>query len=104
MHFPVLMCDYNVCKMFFRFPPEERLKKFGPEGSPEYSVRLQEYRRWTNRCLVTITNRFVLSLRNNMHCFPTGVRWLVCQIARLLCKSGNIEPKEVRDQHLISSV
>jgi hypothetical protein len=38
-----------------------------------------------------------------MHCFPTGVRWLVRQIAGLLSKSGNIEPKEVRDQHLISA-
>jgi hypothetical protein len=83
--------------MLLRFPPEECLKKFGSEGSPEYSIRLQEYRRWTNTCLVVITNRFVQSLRNNMHCFPTGVCWLVRQIAGLLSKSGNIEPKEVRD-------
>jgi hypothetical protein len=86
--------------LLFRFPPEERLKKFGPEGSPEYNIRLQEYRRWTNNCLVAITNRFVLSLRNNMHCFPTGVCWLVRQIAGLLSKSGNIEPKEVRNQNV----
>ncbi|GFG38782.1 hypothetical protein Cfor_08237 [Coptotermes formosanus] len=90
-----MFLDIDPDKATVRFPPEERLKKFGPEGSPEYSGRLQEYRRWTNRCLVTITNRFVLSLRNNMHCFPTGVRWLVRQIAGLLSKSGNIEPKEV---------
>ncbi|XP_021936373.1 receptor-mediated endocytosis protein 6 homolog isoform X2 [Zootermopsis nevadensis] len=90
-----MFLDIDPDKATIRFPPEERLKKFGPEGSPEYNIRLQEYRRWTNKRLVAITNRFVLSLRNNMHCFPTGVRWLVCQIAGLLSKSGNIEPKEV---------
>ncbi|XP_069695345.1 GTPase-activating protein and VPS9 domain-containing protein 1 [Periplaneta americana] len=90
-----MFLDIDPDKATVRFPPEERLKKFGPEGSPEYSVRLQEYRKWTNSCLVAITNRFVLSLRNNMHCFPTGVCWLVRQIAGLLSKSGNIEPKEV---------
>ncbi|CAG2065093.1 unnamed protein product, partial [Timema podura] len=75
--------------------PEERLKKFGREGTPEFNSRLQEYRKWTNSCLVAVTKRFVVSLRENMHCFPNGVSWLVRQIADLLSKSGKIEPKEV---------
>ncbi|XP_033609834.1 GTPase-activating protein and VPS9 domain-containing protein 1 isoform X3 [Cryptotermes secundus] len=90
-----MFLDIDPDKATVRFPPEECLKKFGSEGTPEYNIRLQEYRRWTNNCLVVITNRFVLSLRNNMHCFPAGVCWLVRQIAGLLSKSGNIEPKEV---------
>jgi hypothetical protein len=38
-----------------------------------------------------------------MHCFPTGVCWLVRQIAGLLSKSGNIEPKEVRNQTALNA-
>lgn len=78
-----------------RFPQEERLKKFGAEGTSEYYKRLAEYRKWTNSRLVSVTNRFVTSLRENMHCFPFGICWLVRQIADLLSKSANSDPKEV---------
>nr|CAD7264924.1 unnamed protein product [Timema shepardi] len=90
-----MFLDIDPDKATVRFPPEERLKKFGREGTPEFNSRLQEYRKWTNSCLVAVTKRFVVSLRENMHCFPSGVSWLVRQIADLLSKSGKIEPKEV---------
>nr|CAD7578666.1 unnamed protein product [Timema californicum] len=90
-----MFLDIDPDKATVRFPPEERLKKFGREGTPEFNSRLQEYRKWTNSCLVAVTKRFVVSLRENMHCFPNGVSWLVRQIADLLSKSGKIEPKEV---------
>lgn len=90
------MCIY-IC----RFPSEERLKKFGKEGTPEYKTNLQHYRAWTISCLVTITKRFIASLNENMHCFPTSVCWLVRQISSLLTKSGHIQEKEVFYIHKI---
>ncbi|XP_047101988.1 GTPase-activating protein and VPS9 domain-containing protein 1 isoform X3 [Schistocerca piceifrons] len=87
--------DIDPDKATIRFPPEERLKKFGVEGTTEYNTRLSEYRNWTNKRLFAATNRFVKSISKNMHCFPFGILWLVRQIAALLSKSGNIEPKEV---------
>lgn len=87
--------DIDPDKAVVRFPSEERLKKFGKEGTPEYKANLQHYRSWTISCLVTITKRFISSLNENMHCFPTSVCWLVRQISSLLTKSGHIQEKEV---------
>lgn len=86
----------NYSNFIFRFPPEERLRKFGKEGTPEYTANLQKYRAWTIKCLVNTANQFIKSLRENLHCFPSSVCWLVRQIAALLSKSNAVEEKEVR--------
>uniref|UniRef100_A0A1B6E0D7 Receptor-mediated endocytosis protein 6 homolog n=1 Tax=Clastoptera arizonana TaxID=38151 RepID=A0A1B6E0D7_9HEMI len=87
--------DIDPDKAAVRFSPEERFKKFGQEGTPEYAANLQKYRNWTISCLVTTTKRFISSLHENMHCFPTSVCWLVRQISSLLTKGGNVEEEEV---------
>ncbi|KAK3920325.1 Receptor-mediated endocytosis protein 6-like protein [Frankliniella fusca] len=89
--------DIDPDKAVVRYPPDERIKKFGKEGTPEYSLQLQRYRSWTVSNLVVLVQRFVISLRENMHCFPTSIRWLVRQISGMLNKSGQLEPKEVFD-------
>ncbi|KAJ8683166.1 hypothetical protein QAD02_018958 [Eretmocerus hayati] len=90
-----MFLDIDPDKAPIRFPPEERLRKFGKEGTAEYQTKLKQYRLWTVNSLVRIAQRFILSIRENMHCFPTCVCWLVRQMAGLLNKSGNIDPKEV---------
>lgn len=45
--------------------------------------------------LVRVAQRFIVSIRDNMHCFPTCVSWLVRQMAGLLSKNGNVDPKEI---------
>ncbi|XP_011314268.1 GTPase-activating protein and VPS9 domain-containing protein 1 [Fopius arisanus] len=87
--------DIDPDKAPIRFPPVERMKKFGKEGTPDYQSRLQRYRLWTINSLVRITSRFIISIRENMHCFPTSVCWLVRQMAGLLTKTGNVDQKEV---------
>ncbi|XP_033227479.1 GTPase-activating protein and VPS9 domain-containing protein 1 isoform X2 [Belonocnema kinseyi] len=87
--------DIDPDKAPIRFLPAERLKKFGKEGTPEYQAKLQRYRVWTVNSLVRITQRFIVSIRENMHCFPTSIFWLVRQMAGLLSKSGNVDQKEV---------
>lgn len=90
-----MFLDIDPDKAPVRFPPSERLKKFGKEGTPEYETKLQRYRLWTINSLFRITQRFIVSIRENMHCFPSNVCWLVRQMAGLLSKNGNIDPKEV---------
>ncbi|KAL2750898.1 receptor-mediated endocytosis protein 6 [Vespula maculifrons] len=90
-----IFLDIDPDKVPIRFPPTERLKKFGKEGTPEYQAKLQRYRLWTVNSLYRITQRFIISIRENMHCFPTSIYWLVRQMAGLLSKNGNVEPKEV---------
>ncbi|XP_031844110.1 GTPase activating protein and VPS9 domains 1 isoform X2 [Nomia melanderi] len=90
-----MFLDIDPDKAPIRFPPSERLKKFGKEGTPEYDAKLQRHRLWTINSLFRITQRFIVSIRENMHCFPSSVCWLVRQMAGLLGKNGNIDAKEV---------
>lgn len=90
-----MFLDIDPDKAPIRFPPAERLKKFGKEGTSDYHSKLQRYRLWTVTSLVRIAQRFILSIRESMHCFPTSVCWLVRQMAGLLAKSGNVDRKEV---------
>ncbi|KOC65886.1 GTPase-activating protein and VPS9 domain-containing protein 1 [Habropoda laboriosa] len=90
-----MFLDIDPDKAPVRFPASERLKKFGKEGSPEYEAKLQRYRLWTINSLFHITQRFIVSIRENMHCFPSSVCWLVRQMAGLLGKNGNVDSKEV---------
>ncbi|OXU23185.1 hypothetical protein TSAR_004014 [Trichomalopsis sarcophagae] len=90
-----MFLDIDPDKAPIRYAPGERLKKFGKEGTVEYQNKLQRYRHWTVNSLVRIAQRFIVSIRENMHCFPTCLCWLVRQMAGLLNKSGNIDPKEI---------
>ncbi|KAF7998054.1 hypothetical protein HCN44_009452 [Aphidius gifuensis] len=87
--------DIDPDKASIRFPPSEKLKRFGKEGTQEYHNKLQKYRLWTINSLVRITQRFITSIRDNIHCFPTSICWIVRQMANLLSKNNNIEPKEI---------
>ncbi|KAG8241144.1 GTPase-activating protein and VPS9 domain-containing protein 1 [Homalodisca vitripennis] len=87
--------DIDPDKAAIRFPPGQRIKKFGKEGTEEYKINLQSYRNWTIQSLVTITRRFIVSLQENLHCFPPSVSWLVRQIFCLLKKSAIIQEKEM---------
>ncbi|XP_071573077.1 GTPase-activating protein and VPS9 domain-containing protein 1 isoform X3 [Temnothorax nylanderi] len=90
-----MFLDIDPDKAPIRFPPAERLKKFGKEGTAEYQAKLQRYRLWTVNSLFRITQRFIVNIRDTIHCFPTSVCWLVRQMAGLLSKNGNVDPKEV---------
>ncbi|XP_043276370.1 GTPase-activating protein and VPS9 domain-containing protein 1 isoform X2 [Venturia canescens] len=90
-----MFLDIDPDKAPIRFPPAERMKKFGKEGTSEYHSKLQRYRLWTVNSLVRIAQRFIVSIRESMHCFPTSVCWLVRQMAGLLAKNGNVDRKEV---------
>ena len=88
--------DIDPDKAVVRFSPSERLRRFGEQGSNEWKVRLQDYRRFIVDKLVTLSNRFINAIKNNMYCFPISLTWLVSQIYHLLSKSGKHNANEVR--------
>jgi len=87
--------DIDPDKTPIRFLPAERLKKFGKEGTPEYQAKIQHYRLWIVNSLYRITQRFIVNIRETMYSFPRSICWLVRQMAGLLSKNGNVDPKEV---------
>ncbi|GAB6021964.1 hypothetical protein CHUAL_006124 [Chamberlinius hualienensis] len=90
-----LFLDIDPGKAAVRFPQNERLRRFGKEGTTQYVTNLQKYRNWTIVKLVNLTKKFVAGIRNNLHCFPTSLLWLVKQLYNLVMKAQKVEVREV---------
>ncbi|XP_014250925.1 GTPase-activating protein and VPS9 domain-containing protein 1 [Cimex lectularius] len=73
---------------------EERMKRPGAEGCDDYKVDIENHRSSTIKSLVSITQVFILSLNENLHCFPTSICWLVNQIYSKLIKANSLSEKE----------
>ena len=78
-----------------RLSQEEKIKRFGIEGTDEYKLELEQHRAYTINNLVNVTRNFISSLHENLHCFPSTVCWLVSQIYARLTKANTIPEKEV---------
>ncbi|KAK7074988.1 GTPase-activating protein and VPS9 domain-containing protein 1 [Halocaridina rubra] len=90
-----LFLDIDPSKAAVRFPPEERLKRFGQEGTPEYNARLAKYRVWTIAKLVKIAERFIESINEAMSCFPSSLLWLVRVLYDVLLTAKCADVREV---------
>ncbi|XP_052788817.1 GTPase-activating protein and VPS9 domain-containing protein 1-like [Mya arenaria] len=88
--------DIDPGKALVRFPPAERLRRFGEPGTDQYKEKLVKYRTTIVDKLVLMANRFITSIKNNMHCFPQSLGWIVSQVYQVLAKSGKAEMGEVR--------
>lgn len=80
--------DIDPEKALYRFPPQERIKRFGDPVSADYEKKCIEYRKFIVDKLVVLTNRFIISIKNNMHCFPSNLAWLIAQVYQALIKTG----------------
>ncbi|XP_047500303.1 GTPase-activating protein and VPS9 domain-containing protein 1-like isoform X1 [Penaeus chinensis] len=90
-----LFLDIDPAKAAVRFPPEERLRRFGQEGTPEYTAALAKYRAWTIAKLVKIANRFMESIKEAMNCFPPQLSWLVRVLYDVLLTAKRADTREV---------
>ncbi|XP_069121430.1 GTPase-activating protein and VPS9 domain-containing protein 1-like isoform X3 [Argopecten irradians] len=88
--------DIDPQKALVRFPPQERARRFGEPGTDDYTKKFQEYRTFIVDKLVVLANRFINSLKNNIHCFPAGLGWLVSQIYHILTKAGKLSREKVQ--------
>ncbi|XP_069937394.1 GTPase-activating protein and VPS9 domain-containing protein 1 [Cherax quadricarinatus] len=90
-----LFLDIDPSKAAVRFPAEERLRRFGKEGTPEYNAALAKYRAWTIAKLVKITDRFMESIKEAMNCFPPQLSWLVRILYDVLLTAKRADTREV---------
>nr|XP_022919979.1 receptor-mediated endocytosis protein 6 homolog isoform X1 [Onthophagus taurus] len=87
--------DIDPDKTMARFTTGEALEKFGTIGSKEYEKKVSEYRTRIVNTFLELTNSFVLSLQDNLQCFPTSIGWLIWQIGKMMSKSFGENSKEV---------
>ncbi|KAL1132013.1 hypothetical protein AAG570_011623 [Ranatra chinensis] len=103
LHSPILQLlmleekhlDIDPEKAIMRLSHDEKLRRFGVEGSEEYKLEVERHKRWTISNLVAITKNFISSLHDNLHCFPSAVCWLVGQIYARLTNSNKLQEREV---------
>lgn len=72
--------DIDPDKALVRFPPGEKLRRFGEPGTEEHIQKQAQYRTFIVDKLVMLANRFINSIKSNMHCFPVSLGWLVSQV------------------------
>ena len=88
--------DVDAQRALHRFPPAERLRRFGKPDSDEYAKKTEVYRQRTAKKLMAIASRFVESLKNNMYCFPHSLSWIVAQLFSVMTSRGSVPPAEAR--------
>ncbi|KAK6195848.1 hypothetical protein SNE40_001191 [Patella caerulea] len=88
--------DIDPTKALVRFPPKERLKRFGEPGSEGHQKKLDDYRKFIVDKLVLLSSRFVNCIKGNIHCFPSSLTWLISHVYHSLLKAGQVSMAEVR--------
>ncbi|XP_012937537.1 GTPase-activating protein and VPS9 domain-containing protein 1 [Aplysia californica] len=88
--------DIDPDKALVRFPPAEKLRRFGEPGTEENKEKLGQYRAFIVDKLVLLAERFIKSIKANIHCFPASLGWLVSQVYRVLTERGQVGMQEVR--------
>lgn len=86
-----LYLDIDPSKAVVRFPPEERIRHFGPKDSPDYARRLGDYRAWTIDRLARLAQGFVDGLRSSWPWLPAPLAWLVRHLHATLTRNGASE-------------
>ena len=86
--------DIDPAKAMIRFPPQERLRRFGQEGTEGYVVALAAHRKYIIKKLAGHARRFMMGIRANMHCLPGFLSALIRNIFASL-EGSRMEAKEV---------
>lgn len=89
-----LMLDIDTTKAAMNYAPKERLKRFGHEGTDEYTEKFREFHRDTISALYTISKLFIHSLADSWALFPSTLRWVVQTMCHLL-KSVHVSDKDL---------
>ena len=88
-----IFLDIDPAKAVIRFPPQERMRRFGVEGTDSYKAALSRHRQTIIAKLATHANMFVVGIRDNFHCLPTFLATLIRTIFNCMEARG-IEAKE----------
>lgn len=88
--------DIDPQRALYRFPREERIKRFSNPGTEEYEVRTKQYREITTNKLVSLAEKFINSIKENMYCFPQSLSWIVSQLYASARKAQKVSAAEAR--------
>ena len=95
--------DIDPQRALHRFPPSERVRRFGTPETPEYAAKTKKYRDVTAKKLMLIADRFILSIKNNMYCFPQSLCWLVSQLFSIVNRRSGGENAAAENQTKMST-
>ncbi len=86
--------DVDPSKVTIRFPPAERDRKFGKEGSPEHGKKVKQHRELICSKLEALTNNFIRGIKENLHSFPPSLARLLKAMYNMLM-ANKVEPRLV---------
>ncbi|KRZ68700.1 GTPase-activating protein and VPS9 domain-containing protein 1, partial [Trichinella papuae] len=74
------LLEIDPTKAAMRFSATEKLANWGLEGSLQYKENIANYRKIIIQRLVLVSNNFIQSIRDSLHCFPVPLAWLLRQL------------------------
>ncbi|KRX13685.1 GTPase-activating protein and VPS9 domain-containing protein 1 [Trichinella nelsoni] len=74
------LLEIDPTKAAMRFSATEKLANWGLEGSSQYKENIANYRKIIIQRLVLVSNNFIQSIRDSLHCFPVPLAWLLRQL------------------------
>ena len=77
-----------------RFPPQERLRRFGVEGSEEYKIAVASHRKVIIAKLAGHAHKFVMGIKDNLHSLPSFLSNQIRIIYKCMEARG-IEAREI---------
>ena len=89
-----IFLDIDPAKAVIRFPPQERRRRFGVEGTEEYTAALARHRQAIISKLAGHAQQFVLAIRDNLHSLPSFLSNLI-RIIFTSMETRGIEPREI---------
>ncbi|XP_028966493.1 GTPase-activating protein and VPS9 domain-containing protein 1 [Galendromus occidentalis] len=90
-----LYLDFEPNNTVIRFSPEERLRHFGEEGTPQYEASLKSYRTRMLRKLTMFANVFLEGIKESIFCFPPALAWLVRQFYSIILEENKLESRQI---------
>lgn len=86
--------DVDPAKVIIRFATPERERRFGKEGSPDYTKKVKQQRDFVCSKLEALTNNFISGIKENLHCFPPSLARLLKAMYNMLM-ANKVEPRLV---------
>uniref|UniRef100_A0A915IS73 Ras-GAP domain-containing protein n=1 Tax=Romanomermis culicivorax TaxID=13658 RepID=A0A915IS73_ROMCU len=86
--------DIDPNKIMERFSAQEKLERFGEEGSTKFRENLNQYRKMVVNKLFKLSQKFISSLKSSLHCFPPVISLLVRRLIDMLLTRQEMESSE----------
>lgn len=90
-----IFLDIDPSKALYRFPPEERSKRFGQPGTPDYEQNLKVHRKFIVKKLVEHAKHFIEGIHKNFHRFPVHLANIMRYLFSMMNQNSDTESKDI---------